>query len=177
MKRKNKKGRGSGWHNDRYEHALAGMGYRPRAKGLVDKREKRKESSVSFDEYVRRTMMGQDISREEAERKAKKDYDRFLPEEGTVTYEIEKGDVLNFQSAFYGIKGKWKILSIGENKRGKEVITLGKLTKSGNVSKRTRPRKFRKSKIESSVSKWVEKEYNHKNKRHDTQRVEFVEED
>ncbi len=42
MKRKNKKGKGKGWFNDRYEHALVGMGYSPRSrrtsisKGRID---------------------------------------------------------------------------------------------------------------------------------------------
>ncbi len=45
---RNKKSRGRGWHNDRYEHGLAGMGYSPRAKGRSTKPLKKFNFSDKF---------------------------------------------------------------------------------------------------------------------------------
>lgn len=168
--------KGKGWHYHPNEHALAGMGLSPRAKGLIDKKEQRKQQLKSFEEMVQQEMKVEDISRDEAERRVKKHREKTWPEEGTVIYEAEEGDILNFQSASYSIKGKWKILDLYKNRQGKKVIKLGKLTQSGDISERANSKKFYKRDIENLVSKWVENEYNYEDKEHDIQKIEFEEE-
>ncbi|MGM0380306.1 MAG: hypothetical protein ACQEQE_11215 [Bacillota bacterium] len=75
-------------------------------------------------------------------------YNNHIAVEGfkNHTYNIQEGDILLFQSEVYPIKGKYKIIELTD-----ESVTLGKLTKKGNISKRANKVTFDKGQIEGNV--------------------------
>lgn len=71
------------------------------------------------------------------------------------TYTLKLGDVLLFQTSIFPINGKWKVTDITNNS-----VTVGKLTKEGNISNRANKRTFDKNTIENCVRNYSELDTN-----------------
>ena len=151
MKKRSGRRKPVGWRNHSDEHALASRGVKTTSKGIKDRYG---EAGYTWHEGAMKSHCSKD----------------------DVAYVAEEGDILNFQSAFYPMKGKWMIKDIWEHPSHGEVMELVKLMKSGKEDKRVNSKTYKVKEIEMSVDTWVDREYNWEKSKHDHQRVELVEE-